>query len=273
MTDGAVLLVHGLAGSARSPLLLRLAQRLYEQGRRVFRLDLRGCGAGLGLARLPYHAGRSEDLAEVVAAIQTWTSTTGTSASLVLFGVSLSGNILLKYMGEQGTALPVNIAGALAVNPPIDLAQCVASLRRPMNRGYDRFFVRALRRQLAVHLQRFPEAPRPVAGFAPRTLYEFDDGYTAPVSGYDNARNYYALCSAAQFLPRICRPTLILTADNDPLVSAQLFTAQPVSDSVAVHVVTGGGHVGYRGCAGRDADPHWLDWRVVEFVTACLHAQ
>ena len=116
------LLMHGLIGSHSSPLLVRLAAKLIERGVRVFRWDFRGCGAGAGLAKYPYHAGCSHDLAKVVNSVIAWsdhpeTRTPHTSTSLVptpsktapfltLFGVSLSGNILLKYLGESPETVP-----------------------------------------------------------------------------------------------------------------------------------------------------------------------
>src|SRR4051812_34946298 len=54
-------LVHGLGGSHRSSYLQRVAFRLVCRGVRVFRMDLRGAGAGLALARRLYTAACSDD--------------------------------------------------------------------------------------------------------------------------------------------------------------------------------------------------------------------
>src|SRR5262245_48593022 len=53
--DPVALLVHGLTGSHRSGYVRRMAARLLDRGARVFRIDLRGAGAGLPLARGSYH--------------------------------------------------------------------------------------------------------------------------------------------------------------------------------------------------------------------------
>ena len=320
--DGRVaLLVHGLGGCHRSPLLVRLATKLNARGVRVFRWDMRGCGAGVGLAGRPYHAGCSDDLRRVIESVLQWCSAglmdaerkedqvrqfmfspnangvgvgdTGDNevapqiartplalrlnepleasrVRLTLFGVSLSGNIVLKYLGELPESVPSQVVQAVVVNPPIDLAASVRTLAGRINRMYDRHFVGSLTRHLAERLQLRPDAPLPDVTKPPRTLYEFDDWYTAPMSGFPDADTYYAKCSAAQFVPQITTPTTIITSRNDPMVPVEMFSPDRVCypDAVRLAIANGGGHVGYIARAGLDPDVHWLDWRIVELITA-----
>jgi uncharacterized protein len=269
--DRIALLMHGLSGCHRSPLLVRLAAKLTERGVRVFRWDMRGCGAGAALALHPYHAGRSDDLARVVEAVLAWCASTSEAAPsrLTLVGVSLSGNILLKYLGEAPDRVPRQVARAIAVNPPIDLARSIATLDRPINRWYDRYFVGALLSHLAERQRMRPDLPMPDMAHRPRRLYDFDDWYTAPISGFPNAATYYKQSSAAQFLPHVRVPTSIITSRNDPMVPVEMFdpAAGRWSPSVRLSVTDGGGHVGYIARRGNDPDPFWLDWRIVELVT------
>jgi predicted alpha/beta-fold hydrolase len=104
--------------------------------------------------------------------------------------------------------------------------------------------------------------PRP-----PRTLYEFDDWYTAPVCGFGSADNYYARCSSQEFVPGIRLPTLILTAQDDPLIPFAPFRRLALPDSVRLQSTRYGGHMGFISCGGADPDRRWLDWRIVEHVT------
>lgn len=279
----AILMMHGLGGSARNPFLVRSSEKLVAAGVRVFRLNLRGCGAGSGRCRLPYHAGRSDDLRVAVEAVIDWCrsdeveSGGGSPSSddppsqapfLTLFGMSLSGNILLKYLGEQRGTVPPQVRAALAVNPPIDLSRSVRTLERPLNRGYDRHFTQALithvRHQLSL---RSDYAPLPSS--VPKSLYDFDDRYTAPHGGYANAEEYYAACSALPKIPSISIPLTILTAADDPLVPVEMFHEQKAGwpQNVQLIVSPSGGHLGYAGQRGMDPDSRWLDWRVVEFAT------
>jgi hypothetical protein len=275
----AALLMHGLSGCHRSPLIVRLMQKLTARNVRVFRLDLRCCGAGLGLARRPYHAGRSDDLAQVVASVIEWCAASpndraaandGLEPSLALVGVSLSGNILLKYLGENPNQVPAAVARAVAVNPPIDLTRCIATMDGPINRWYDRHFVAALERHVRLHQRLVPDAPAPLGRLKSRRLYDFDEWFTAPVSGFPNATTYYERSSAAQFMPQIRLPTLVLTARDDPMVPAEMFESHCANwpENVHLSITDGGGHVGYIARRGPDPDVYWLDWRVVELVTA-----
>ena len=46
--------------------MTRLALKLWQRGVRAIRMNMRGCGAGVGLARQPYHSGRSADVHAVL---------------------------------------------------------------------------------------------------------------------------------------------------------------------------------------------------------------
>ena len=270
------LLMHGLSGSHQSPLLVRLATKLTRQGVRVFRWDLRGCGAGVGLARFPYHAGRSDDLDQVIRNIVNWCSPEDgvISAYLSLFGVSLSGNILLKYLGETPDRVPRQVSQAISVNPPIDLLCSVSALGGPLTSWYDRHFVAKLSHDLKVRRLQRPDAPMPESVLKPRGLMQFDDWYTAPVSGYSTAHEYYSKCSAKQFMPHIRVPTTVITSSDDPMVplSSITSTADQWGDCVRLAVASGGGHVGYIARRGPDPDEFWLDWRIVDLITSNAHA-
>jgi predicted alpha/beta-fold hydrolase len=278
--DPVALLMHGLNGSHQSPLLVRIASKLMPLGIRVFRWDLRGCGAGMGLARMPYHAGCSDDLAHVLNCIVKWCREPDPSGLrrfpppeeqpyLTVFGVSLSGNILLKYLGEAPGRVPPEVSQAIAVNPPIDLSHSLGALQGALTGWYDRHFVGKLIQDLRQRFYHRPDAPMPAKWAKPRSLMEFDDWYTAPVSGFATGQEYYDRCSAAQFMSKIDVPTTIITSCDDPMVPLQMFTANEGqwSSKIRLAIAEGGGHVGYIARRGQDPDEFWLDWRVVELMT------
>jgi predicted alpha/beta-fold hydrolase len=260
--DHTALLIHGLAGCHGSPYLVRLATRLNAAGVRTFRMDLRGCGAGLCLARLPYHSGRSEDAAAALEEIARLCP--GSLTALV--GFSLGGNIVLKLLGEVGDRPPHNLASAAAVCPPVDLALCVAALRRPLHRVYDRYFARLLVQRLEQRRRAHPAATTVSFPRRPRGIYDFDDLFTAPVCGFGTAENYYRQASSNQFLTRIALPTLILAAEDDPLVLAEPLRQAKLSSSTRLHLMRHGGHLGFVSRRASDPDRRWMDWRIVEWV-------
>ncbi len=259
----AVLLLHGLGGCHGSPYMLRLALKLNAVGVRAFRLDQRGCGAGFALAKHPGHAGRSEDAR---AALETIAELCPDSP-VSLIGYSLGGNIALKLAGECGDHPPGHLDSVLAVGPPIDLQHCCEHMQTGLNWLYDRTFIRTL---VALVKRRHRELPelahdRPLVP-PPKWLVDFDDRYTAPRSGFKDARDYYARCSSAPLLLQIDVPTLIVTAADDPLIPVAMFETAARSPAVDLYIADSGGHLGFFAKAGSDPDRRWLDWRLVEWV-------
>src|ERR1700732_2001191 len=128
--DRVALLLHGLAGCYQSSYMVRIASKLLGRGVRAFRMDLRGCGAGEGLASRPYHAGRSEDALAALEYLQTLCP----ESPVTLVGFSLSGNIVPKLGGESPESVPTNVEKTAAVCPSLDLALCAHSLLGPGQR-------------------------------------------------------------------------------------------------------------------------------------------
>ncbi len=260
--DPAALLIHGLGGEACSSYLTRIARRLEARGIRSFRLDMRCAGAARFMCRQPYHAGRSADIAESLEFLAGLCP----GSPVLLAGFSLGGAICLKMLGERGRAAPNNLAMAVAICPPVDLAVSARFLRQPSSRLYDALLLQTLLQQfdaLKHYVDGAEELPK--GGVRPRNLYEFDQFITAPFFGYASATDYYAGNSAAPLLPHITVPTLIIAADDDPVVPASPWRDCRLSASTRVVVTRGGGHLGFfaRG-PGKDPDWRWMDWRVVE---------
>lgn len=256
--ERVALLVHGLAGSHLSGYMVRIAHKLNARGVRTFRLDLRGCGAGQGLAKNPYHAGRSDDAFQALKVVKELCP----GSPIGLAGFSLGGNISLKLLGEDPGRLPNELERAIAVNPSVELATCVDSLDRPLQRRYDRHFVKLLYEQSAASGQ----LPSDINGRRALRLRDFDDWHTAPLCGFGTADKYYAASSSAQFVPRIRVPTLIVTAADDPLIPSSVFRELKRPALVKLHVAPSGGHLGYIARGGIDPDRRWIDWRVVDWL-------
>jgi predicted alpha/beta-fold hydrolase len=258
--DRIALLLHGLGGCHASPHLQRLARLLLPQGLRVVRLDLRGAGHGARLARKTYHAGISDDVRAAAAAIQRWSP----GSSLVVIGVSLGGNLALKLAGEAAADSVPGLDRVVAVGPPIDLERCAVLLRRPANRLYERFFVRALLRQLRQRQRLLPDLP-PLELPKGLTLRMLDDLYTAPLWGFANVGDYYRRASALPLVPQIPVPTLILTARDDPFIAVEPFEELVVPPHVEVRILDKGGHLGFLGRDGAGGI-RWYERRVAEWV-------
>jgi predicted alpha/beta-fold hydrolase len=179
--------------------------------------------------------------------------------------------VLLKWLGEQGTAVPPEVVRAAAVSTPFDLGAGASYLERGISRLYSWHFVRTLKRKGAAVMARHPtlNVDRAKLDLA-RTFWEFDDAFTAPVHGFDGAADYYERSSSMRFLPMIRVPTLLLSAVNDPfLPPVVLERVKEIADqnsALAIEFTRAGGHVGWVSgppwapsyyMEGRVA--HWLD--------------
>ncbi len=259
----AAAIVHGLAGDAEAAYVVRLAWRLLRSGVRVVRVNLRGAGAGFGLARGIYHAGRSDDLRTVMK----WVAAQVEAAPIALVGFSLGASLVLKLASESAAEPVPNFDCVIAANPPLDLAICAREIERPENRIYDWNFVRWLRAMVKRLHERFPDlGPANLAGV--KTLYDFDDRYTAPRNNFGNAANYYARCSVDSALARIPQPGLIVHAQDDPFVPLDAFVRAERPPHLALELIGGGGHLGYLSRNRWLGDHHWLEARLCAWLVS-----
>jgi predicted alpha/beta-fold hydrolase len=187
-------------------------------------------------------------------------------------GVSLGGNVLCKLLGEYGHVLPEQVVGAVAMSVPFDLARASRHIGRGFGVIYEKFFLKSLIPKALAKIDRHPElaALRRVTGA--RTLWEFDDAFTAPLHGFRDAADYYARASSLTYLTRIQIPTLLLNAVDDPFLPSEVLdeVRQAVRGNAAVEVEfpARGGHVGFT--AGRRPWNPWYygEWRAAEFLAA-----
>ena len=258
-------LVHGLSGCHRSSYLRRVANQLGAAGVRVVRLDLRGTGAGMKLARRFYNAACSDDVRAVLDALHEEQPT----SPLILIGFSLGGNIVLKLAGEARKRPVPGMIAVAAVAPPIDLVRCSELIeRQPF---YDRFYVRQLIAQVGQHARHFPEVP--LVAFPARTcLREFDDLYTAPRWGFASALDYYRRASSLPLIEGIDVPCLILTARDDPFIALEPFLALKPAAAVTIEIAPHGGHLGFLGWDGQGG-VRWAEARVVSWALQQAAAQ
>lgn len=248
-----LLLLHGLEGSARSHYAQGL---LGEAARRGWAADLlifRSCGSQINRTRRFYHSGETTDLAFALERIVDEFADT----PIAVAGVSLGGNVLLKFLGERGEDLPPQLAAAAAISVPFDLSRSSQRINRGFSTMYQRFFLESLKRKAQEKLGRFPDLAHPERITAIRTLQDFDNVVTAPVHGYRDADDYYARASSLPFLGRIRLNTLLLSAMDDPLLPPEVLeeVREVARTNPALHIefVPRGGHAGF--VTG------WLPWR------------
>ena len=260
--DSSVILAHGLTGTHSTSYMVRTAAKLLARGCRTFRLDLRGCGDGFLLAQGLGHAGRSEDL---FSAVQKVTAICPDS-SLTCVGFSLSGNMLLKMLGERPQALPNQLENAVSISAPIDTRLCSLTMQKGISRFYGTKFVRELMRQLRKKQAAISGFNREKLYPTPRTMFEFDDHVTAPLSGFENAAAYYREASSVRVVEHITTRTLVVSAVDDPLVPVRTYQEAKFSTAVTLDIQQHGGHLGFVSAKKVQSDRRWLDQRITEWI-------
>lgn len=217
-----------------------------------------------------YHSGETSDLDFALRRLATELP----ESPIVLVGFSLGGNVLLKWLGEQGSEVPPAIHAAAAVSVPYDLARGSRHINRGFARVYELHFLRSLVRKTETKRRRFPDIVPHVDLAQLRSMWDFDDAVTAPVHGFVDAADYYQRSSSLQWLDRIRVPTLLVSAVDDPFLPPEVLdeVRAVALKNGALHCdfVDRGGHVGF--IAGhRPWRPlYWAEWRVVEFLSSHL---
>jgi predicted alpha/beta-fold hydrolase len=258
----AVLLVHGLAGCYGSAYMCRMADHLYRRGYCVFRMDMRGCGAGEGHAKLPTHCGRSGD----VAAALRFIAMLHPEAPAYVIGYSLGGCLTLNLLAETGDQPVGNLKRAMAICPPIDLFAVERRFDSRGGRPYDKFFVKKLWRQITNRWARYPEIAPAFIPREPKRLRQIDEMVIAPAAGFACADDYYRATQPGPKLTAIKQPVLIIASEDDPVVPTAPLLEYPHSDAIQAVVVPRGGHLGFIARANGDPDKRWLDWRILEWI-------
>lgn len=264
-----LLMMHGLGGHADSPYMLRIATIFVERGWTVFRMNHRGSGAGRGKARNTYHSGKSEDISRVLAEIVNLYPET----PIVATGFSLSGNAVLKLLGEGKDPVPTNLRGAVAVSAPIDLSSCARTMESPRCRLYDRRFVRLLKEAIVerrADFRDFPEFNLP--GIS--SVRDFDEVCTAPLHGFSDAEDYYAQSSARQFLEKITTPAALIASRDDPFMARGTYEALPENRLLAYQIECSGGHMGFVSARKTPLGTRrWLDYAVLTYAEGFLKSE
>ena len=241
-----IVLIHGLTGDENSRNIKTSAAYHLGRGFPVIRMNLRGAGPSLGSSHGHYHAGRSQDLHEALAALPSAFKEHGA----LLVGASLGGNMLLKFMAEEP---PPFVRAAAAVSPPVDLKAAQMCIMRPRNRLYHRHLLKQMKADAAGSgdVRITPELIEAI-----QSVYDFDDRIVAPTNGFADAEDYYARSSAGPRLSRIETPTLIVHAADDPWIPPDaLSNAEfPNTGAVTLLMSPGGGHVGFH--AADDPAPY-----------------
>ncbi|WP_374608039.1 YheT family hydrolase [Diaphorobacter nitroreducens] len=243
-----LVLFHGLEGSSRSHYAQAFAGVARERGWGFAVPHFRGCSGEINRAPRAYHSGDHEEIDWILRRLAGLQRTGGGArAPLLAVGVSLGGNALMRWAGEQGGSALASADAIASVCAPLDLAAGGHAIGRGFNRQvYTRMFLRTMVPKALAKLAQYPGLFDRAALLAARDLHAFDDLFTAPLHGFRDAEDYWRRASAKPLLPAVRVPALLVNARNDPFVpGASLPRDGEVAPVVTLWQPAHGGHVGF----------------------------
>jgi uncharacterized protein len=261
-----VLLLHGLEGSARRGYAILTYRALAAHGLRAVGLNFRSCGGEPNRAARLYHSGETGELRFVLRTLADRLREPAAAA----VGFSLGGNVLLKYLGEEGEA--AELRTAVAVSVPYDLSAGADALDSSfMGRLYTSVFLKSL----VAKAESKADALRDLVDMervrSARSFRAFDDAATAPIHGFAGAEDYYRRSSSSGYLERIRIPTLLIHAADDPFLPGHVLPLDRMqaNPNVQTVVTQGGGHVGFIGGVPWRPD-FWVEEQIARFLSLRL---
>ncbi len=258
-----VVIVHGLEGSSTSPYVLGNSSRAWKAGCNVVRMNMRSCGAGEDMSPTIYHAGRSQDVAIVMAEL----ALTHHIHSFALVGYSMGGNLVLKLAGELGSASPPYFKAVVGVSPLMDLVASSAALHEPQNRLYESRFLADLLKHFRHQVELYPDLYSADGLNKIRTLRQFDEQVIAQYGGFAGADDYYRSVASSNWVQDITVPTLILQALDDPFIRMTSETRDKLLANSRVRLVETrhGGHCAFLSPEPGDAG-FWAERTLLDFL-------
>jgi uncharacterized protein len=236
--------IHGLEGNARRPYMLGIMKRFVKEGFDAVGINMRGCSGKENRFLRTYHSGKSEDLGEVIEHVILG----GQYEEVVLVGFSAGGNIVLKYLGEKGAAVPKQIKCAIAFSAPCCLAGSCSRFEERGNAFYLWQFLYTLKRKVKNKIRLHPEEYVNWEAIRGAKFFEqFDDHFTAAVNGFADAKDYYKRASSIFVVDKITIPTLLVSAKDDSFLNIDCFPIAQAErmSNFYLEMPDFGGHLGF----------------------------
>jgi uncharacterized protein len=254
-----VVLFHGLEGSSNSHYAKRIMSAVQQQGWRGVVVHFRGCSGSPNLLARSYHCGDSAEVDWVLKRLQQ-----NEHADIYALGVSLGGNALLKWLGEQQSQANSIIHKVAAISTSLDLPTTGKVLGLGFNRLYSRLFLKTLQPKALALIKRHRLDFDTASIMRADNLWDYDNLFTAPLHGFKDADDYWHQSNCRPYLKHITVPTLLINARNDPFLPEQYLPAKhEVSAQVHCEFPKHGGHAGFAINNSHD----WLTQRLLCFLS------
>ena len=236
-----VVLCHGLEGSSSSKYIQATSGLLHSNGHDIAAMNYRFCSGEINRQLRTYHSGETEDLNTVINAVLP------DYDEIYLIGFSLGGNIVLKYVGDNKYTLNPKVKATVGISVLVDLYGAALELSKLKNRVYTKLFLKTLGQKIKLKHKQYPTRFDIKQLKKVKRLMDFDEYFTSPINGFENARDYYAQSNSKQFLHQIRTPTLVINSLDDPFLSKSCYPYNEARENEYLHLMTPkfGGHVGF----------------------------
>lgn len=245
-SENLVIVTHGLEGDSTRHYVTGLIKKFSDKGFDGLGWNCRSCSGEMN--RLPrfYHHGDANDLKAVVEY-----AVSKQYKKIYLVGFSMGGSLTIRYLAENSEILSSKIIGATTASVPLDLTASVKELDKPGKRFYQKRFLKKLFVKLKVKSATFPDNKlldcntywQNIKNFE-----DFDNTYTAPLHGFENAQDFYAKASSKPLLGKVNVPVNIIQAINDPFLTPECLEIDSFKNNknLVLILTQKGGHVGFR---------------------------
>lgn len=256
-----MIISHGFEGSSDRVYAKGLTKILNANGFDVCVWNFRGCSGEDNRQFFGYHSGKTEDLDWVIQHVQQ----NNQYDEYFLTGISMGGNLTMKFLGEEKWNSAKSIVSAVAVSVPIHYETSFEHLCKGWNQIYERRFTKQVKEKVLMKKARFPDAMNYKHIMEAKNLWEFTERCTVPMHGFKNIHDYNKNVQASSYIKSLKTPTLLINADNDPLLTIECYPTQLAKKSNYFHleIPIGGGHVGF--CEDIKAEHNWLEKRIVKY--------
>ena len=231
---------HGLEGSSRSGYMLQLARQCIHSDFDLLAWNCRSCSGEMNRCKKLYHHADIEDIDQVFRYVLEMEA----YEEFFLIGYSMGGCISIKYLAESALARKY-ISACAAISTPCDIGVATRALDDWQNRIFRTHFLFKLKSKLQDKIRRFPdEVPFDNLNDI-RNWAEFDKKVIAPFNGYETPSDFYQDASANSYLDKLDTPTLLINAQNDPILQSGAIPVQSAFENpmISIELPLLGGHV------------------------------
>lgn len=260
-----VVILHGLEGSSLSHYAAGLLGESAALGWRAVVMNFRSCSGQINRRPRFYHSGETSDLDWVMRRL----IEREPDIPLGVVGISLGGNVALKWLGEHGSDAPPALRAAAAISTPFDVTACAEVLDRGLPRRlYTANFLRTMKAKLRAKVHLYDGRVDVAAALRAKTFAQYDRAVTAPIHGFADERDYWTRSSSGPYLERIRRPCLLISAANDPMIPGHSLphAAAAASPWIEAAFIAEGGHAGF--LEGRWGRRSWAERRALAFLAS-----